>query len=221
MKATALFACALLSNNLATAQSVVLNGDSARAHNPQVHTWSWEDRQFFFHGSMSTEVVPEAVLKAFIRIYPGLFPKDDLSNFGLIPDSQFGWPIGFSRTNVKHLGNLSSIGLNCAGCHVGIVVNASTHQTVPVLGMTSHFDAEAYFGSVIVATFRTAAATNMMRFIGEYFPASKEQCKAQADKIAAAVADDPFGSKGIAAGSLYDITPEDVSPAHYMRSNPP
>jgi len=28
---------------------------------------------FFLHGSMSTEVVPEAVLRAFIKTYPDLF----------------------------------------------------------------------------------------------------------------------------------------------------
>src|SRR4051812_41846319 len=52
----------------------------------QVPTWSRQDLNFFLHGSMSTEVVPEAVLKSFIRIYPDLFPTADLSHFGLIPD---------------------------------------------------------------------------------------------------------------------------------------
>ena len=35
-----------------------------------------------------------------------------------------------------------------------------------VLGVTSHFDAEAFFGSVIVATFRTADPANMKKFLG-------------------------------------------------------
>jgi hypothetical protein len=222
MKATILIAFMLLSCDFTWAQGRSGSNSTRNLPKPldQVSSWSQADYNFFLHGSMSTEVVPESVLRAFIQIYPDLFPKDDLSNFGLIPDSQFGWPIGFSRTNVKHLGNLSSIGLNCAGCHVGDVVGPKD-QRVRVLGMTSDFYAEAYFGSVIVATFRTAAPTNMARFIGEYFPGSKEQCDAQAKKIAAAVAEDPFGAKGIAAGSLYDITAEEVSPAHYMRANPP
>src|SRR5262249_52359861 len=58
----------------------------------QVPTWSRADLDFFLHGSMSTEVVPEVVLRAFISTYPDLFPKDDLSNLGLIPDRAFGWP---------------------------------------------------------------------------------------------------------------------------------
>ena len=53
---------------------------------------------------MGTEVVPEVVLGAFIRIYPDLFPSRDLSHLGLIPDPAFGWPVGFSRRPVGHLG---------------------------------------------------------------------------------------------------------------------
>lgn len=74
----------------------------------QVPKWSADDLAFFLHGSMSTEVVPEPVLRAFIQTYPDLFPRPDLANLGLIPDSEFGWPIGFSRKEVKHLGNLSA-----------------------------------------------------------------------------------------------------------------
>src|SRR5437899_3285116 len=73
----------------------------------QVPEWSASDLEFFLHGSMSTEVVPEAVLRAFISTYPDLFPNKDLGNLGLLPDSGFGWPIGFSRRPVRHLGGLS------------------------------------------------------------------------------------------------------------------
>src|ERR1043166_3728529 len=72
----------------------------------QVPKWSSADLDFFLHGSMSTEVVPERVLQAFIRTYPDLFPKDDLSNFGLIPDAKAGLPIGVSRRSGAHLGGL-------------------------------------------------------------------------------------------------------------------
>src|SRR5712691_2785313 len=71
----------------------------------QVPTWSKDDLNFFLHGSMSTEVIPESVLRAFIKTYPDLFPTNDLSHLGLIPDPEFGWPIGLSRkSEVKHLG---------------------------------------------------------------------------------------------------------------------
>src|SRR5262249_39691805 len=89
----------------------------------QVPTWSRSDLDFFLHGSMSTEVVPEVVLRAFISAYPDLFPKADLSNLGLIPDPSFGWPVGFSRLPVPHLGGLSSVGVNCAACHVAEVTS--------------------------------------------------------------------------------------------------
>src|ERR1700710_2384827 len=74
----------------------------------QIPRWSSDDLKFFLHGSMSTEVVPEPVLRAFIKIYPELFPQQDLAYLGFIPDPQFGWPIGFSRKKVSHLGDLPS-----------------------------------------------------------------------------------------------------------------
>jgi len=40
----------------------------------QVPTWSRGDMEFFLHGSMGTEVVPEKVLQAFRATYPDLFP---------------------------------------------------------------------------------------------------------------------------------------------------
>lgn len=52
----------------------------------QVPTWSKQDMNFFLHGSMSTEVFPESVLRAFIKTYPDLFPTGDLSHLGLISD---------------------------------------------------------------------------------------------------------------------------------------
>src|SRR5205823_4778086 len=102
------------------------------------------------------------------RAYPDLFPREDLSNFGLIPDKKFGWPIGISRLEVPHLGGLPSIGLNCAACHAGAVAAAPGAQPQVVLGMTSQFDAEAFFGAVIVSTFRTADPSNMKKFLSAW-----------------------------------------------------
>jgi len=184
----------------------------------QVPTWSKSDMNFFIRGSMSTEVVPEVVLRAFVRIYPDLFPRPDLSHFGLIPDPAFGWPVGFSRSPVPHLWGLSSVGINCAACHCA-EVNVSGGDPVRVLGVTSHFDAEAYFGAVIVAMFRTAELANMKHFLTAYLslndPSSSEPGQAllasewqkQEEKIKAAIAADPSGSKGAGAGGLVDVDP--------------
>src|SRR2546426_4136376 len=68
----------------------------------QVPKWSRADLDFFLHGSMSTEVVPERVLQAFMMTYRDLFPSEDLSNFGLMPDPKVGLPIGVSRREVSH-----------------------------------------------------------------------------------------------------------------------
>jgi len=146
--------------------------DSDWIQRTQVPSWSRSDLNFFLHGSMSTEVVPETVLRAFIRTYPDLFPKEDLSNLGLIPDEKFGWPVGFSRKKVPHLGGLSAVGVNCASCHVGEITPSDGGANIRVLGMTSQFDAEGFFGAVIVSTFRTADPANMKKFLAAYLVAN-------------------------------------------------
>jgi processive rubber oxygenase RoxA-like protein len=196
----------------------------------QVPTWSKDDLNFFLHGSMSTEVVPEAVLRAFIKTYPDLFPTSDLSHLGLIPDSAFTWPIGFSRkAEVKHLGNLPAVGINCASCHVAQITSTSGSQPIRILGVTSHFNVEAFFGSVLVATFKTSDPANMKKFLAMYLAldpnADKEaqqilgkpDVKAQAlfesewqkqeQKINARIAFDPFASKNVGPGELHTILP--------------
>ena len=183
----------------------------------QIPKWSSDDLKFFLHGSMSTEVVPEAVLRAFIKIYPDLFPSQDLSHLGMIPDPDFGWPIGLSRKEVKHLGGLPALGLNCASCHVAEVRSTKDAAPVRILGATSHFDAEGFFGGVIVATFRTADPANMKRFASAYMASVDpdvdestqnllaEEWDKQKEKIDATMKADPGGSKGVEPGALHDI----------------
>ena len=188
----------------------------------QVPTWSEGDMDFFLHGSMSTEVVPETVFRAFIRTYPDLFPKADLSHLGLLPDPKFGWPVGLSRAPVPHLGGLSSVGVNCAACHVGEITSPPGGAPVRVLGMTSLFNSEAYFGGIIVATFRTAQPAKMRRFLSEYLLANdpagstlaqellETEWQRQEQNIVAAIAADPFGSKDIAPGALHQLIGNDL-----------
>ena len=186
----------------------------------QVPTWSRADMDFFLHGTMSTEVFPEAVLRAFIKTYPELFPTEDLSHLGLIPDPEFGWPIGFSRKKeVKHLGGLAAVGINCASCHVAQITHASSSTPIRILGVTSHFDVESFFGSVLVATFKTAEPANMKGFLSAYLsvthpqdePATQllfaKEWQQQEEKIKTAIAADPFGSKDIEPGDLHIIAP--------------
>jgi hypothetical protein len=54
----------------------------------QVPTWSQDDLNFFLHGSMGTEVVPEVVLRAFHPRLSGFVPNSgsESSRF----DSRFG-----------------------------------------------------------------------------------------------------------------------------------
>jgi hypothetical protein len=186
------------------------------AERAQVPQWSKADLDFFLHGSMSTEVVPEPVLRALMSAYPDLFPSSDLSHLGLIPDAGFGWPVGFSRTPVSHLGGMTAVGINCAACHVGEVTAGG--KRVRVLGMTSHFDSEAFFGSLIGATFRSEDPANMKKFLAAYLGVNcgspgglsaktfEAQWQAQEEKIAAAMKDDPAGAKGAPAGGLQEVS---------------
>lgn len=185
----------------------------------QVPKWSPADLDFFLHGSMGTEVVPERVLWAFMATYPDLFPKKDLSNFGLLPDTAAGLPVGVSRREVPHLGRMRSIGINCASCHVGEINLGSGTKPVRVLGMTSHFDVEAFFGAVVVATFRTSDPANMKRYLANYLNPQGDaktqervaaELKRQDDAIAAVIAADRFGSMGVAPGGLQHIAPAHV-----------
>ncbi len=182
----------------------------------QVPTWSKDDLNFFLHGTMSTEVFPEAVLRAFIKTYPDLFPTADLAHLGLIPDSEFGWPIGFSRKKeVKHLGGLSAVGINCASCHVVQLTAADGSEPIWVLGGTSHFNVEAFFGSVLVATFKTSDPANMKKFLAEYLGNATpvrydEEWGEQQTEILAVMKSDPFGANGVASGELHEMTAQDV-----------
>jgi hypothetical protein len=206
----------LLCHSSFYAEASVQPSTSAKIDIEQVPSWSQDDLKFFLHGSMSTEVIPESVLRAFIKTYPDLFPTADLSHLGLIPDPEFGWPIGLSRKNeVKHLGGLPAVGINCASCHVAQITSASTSAPIRVLGVTSHFDVESFFGSVLVATFKTADPANMKKFLASYLKADPQAFESawqdQQLKVLTTLKDDPFGAKEIAPGELHKIDNADVA----------
>lgn len=194
-------------------------GDRASAGTAQAPGWSRADLEFFLHGSMSTEVLPERVLRAFMQAYPDLYPRVDLTHFGLVSDAAFGWPLGISRRDVPHLGGLPSLGVNCAACHLGEVTPAGGGRAVRVIGMTSHFDAEAFFGAMTVATFRVAEPGGVRRFLSGYLAAGDptagglgelylaREWQRQEPALLAIVADDPTGARGLAPGALHPIDP--------------
>ena len=170
--------------------------------------------EFFQHGSMSAEVIPEDVLRAFIKIYPDLFATNDLTQVGLIPDPEFGWPIGISRANAKHLGGLPAVGINCASCHLAQITSKSVNQPIRILGATSHFDVEKFFGSILAATFKTSDVANMKKFLGVYLNADSRAFdaawQAQEQQITGIMKDDPFGMKGVPPGEFHKIDNMDV-----------
>jgi hypothetical protein len=210
---------ALIAAVTATADSSADQKKAVGIDTAQVPKWSSDDLKFFLHGSMSTEVVPEPVLRAFIKTYPDLFPTPDLSHLGLVADPDFGWPIGLSRKEVKHLGGMPSLGINCASCHFVQITSPESANPISVLGGTSHFNVEAFFGSVLLATFRTADPANMKRFAGAYLAAVDpdvdesaqslldEEWEKQKEKIEETMKADPGGSKDVEPGALHEITP--------------
>ncbi|NUN50577.1 MAG: hypothetical protein HUU15_17335 [Candidatus Brocadiae bacterium] len=181
----------------------------------QTPDWSEADRDFFLNGSMSTEVVPEAVFRAWLESEPGLFPSPTLANFGAVEGKPGDLPIGFSRRPVAHLGGLPSLGINCAACHASEVVPAGGGTPTLILGTAAPFDAEAFFGAVVVAMVKTADPEGMKRFLPAYARALRgdEGARAMAARlesegaaVAAAVAEDPFANRGAAAGTLHRLT---------------
>jgi hypothetical protein len=177
---------------------LLLNASVQATDSRQVPTWSSDDMKFFLHGSLGTEVIPEKVLDAFRATYPEMF-----SDFGLIPDARSEFPVGFSRREVPHLAGLPSLGINCASCHV-TEIQSRDGQRVRVLGTTSHFDAEAFFGAVIVATFRTAAEpVSMETFLAHYFHVDVGVIEKQRSQIAAAL-------KEPLAGGLLAVAAEEL-----------
>jgi hypothetical protein len=187
---------------------------AARIDNGQVPTWSRQDMDFFLHGSIGTEVVPESVLRALIKTYSDLFPTSDFSHLGLVPDRRFGWPIGLSRKNVRHLGGLSAVGINCASCHVAQITSTSETEPIRILGATSHFDVEAFFGSILTATFRSSDPGNMKKLLCIYLNAEPKAFDTawhnQEDKIVATMKNDPFGAGDIEPGEMHNIDSAEV-----------
>ena len=185
---------------------------SRRIDSSQIPTWSPDDLEFFLHGSMGTEVIPVRVFGGFVGAFPDLFGGVDVAAFGLMGDEASDFPIGVSSAVVQHLGGVSAIGVNCASCHLG-EVGLPGQPPIRVVGMTSHFDAEAFFGAVTVAMLRSAEPNGMMRFLKHYVLAGglgdvgavEASINRQIDKIESVVRNNPFGSVGIKPGQLHKL----------------
>lgn len=188
----------------------------------QISTWSADDDvKFFVHGTMSSEFIPERVLRAFLAAYPDLYPGGDLSAYGVTVRSPEDLPLGLTRRTVAHLGGQPSIGINCAACHLGEVYEAPDRPPIRVLGRPSQFNIYAFFGAIAVSMVRTADPASMEKFLRHYLRVSdpadgaqkllESELKRQEDAIAAAIAADPFGSKAVPPGALHEIAPDDLA----------
>lgn len=201
--------------------------DSFSIARRQVPSWSRADLNAYLNGTIGTECIPERVLHAWMRCYPDLYPARDLSNFGLVPGAPGELPMGVSRRPVPHLGGQMSIGINCASCH-GTRIEAPGEAPVDVLGTTSHFDVEGFFGALTVAMLRTSTPEGMTKFLPEYLKSAdpskvhwgmvapttkanfRELLRSQEADIRTACKEDPDGSQGVAPGDLHTISHADL-----------
>jgi hypothetical protein len=189
----------------------------------QIEAWSHgssrgaagDDLEFFLHGTMSAEFIPERFLRAFESTYPDLFPGGDLSAYGATAERPEDLPPGFSRRVVPHLGGLPSLGINCAACHAGVVQEAPDRPPIRVLGRPSLFNIYAFFGAIAVSLVRASEPNGMAKFLEHYLRAGGADLEApkllakeierQGEALRAAVAFDPLASKGSAPGELHAI----------------
>ena len=104
---------------------------------------------------------------------------------------------GVHQTWIPELGVVD----RCASCHVAQITSTSETEPIRILGTTSHFDVEAFFGSILAATFRSSDPENMKRLLGIYLNAEPKAFDAawrnRQDKIVAKIKDDPFGAKDV------------------------
>jgi cytochrome c5 len=102
----------------------------------------------FKYGSIGSDIengLPIAVLKVLPRMFPEYLPQAltrDYSAFGFVQEPGHDLPIGFStRRRIVDL-----TGLNCSGCHVGVVRETPESEPMVILGMPSNTtDLQAFF----------------------------------------------------------------------------
>lgn len=182
----------------------------------QTRGWTDDDHEFFLYGSMCDEFVPERALLAFEKTYPDLFPGGDLGAYGVIRQGDGLLPVGFSRAQIDHLGGQWAWGINCASCHTAAVREREGGRMMLIYGPAGVFNVRDFIGAVAVAMVRTQDPANLGTFLEHYLddaealPYLRHELIRRRDAIHAAVAEDPFGSKGMKPRQLHDILPYDL-----------
>ena len=203
--------------SLATcASDETYEGGGGKRDFQQTRGWSADDHEFFLYGSMCDEFVPERALFAFEKTYPDLFPGGDLRAYGVIREGDGILPVGFSRAKLDHLGGQWAWGINCASCHTAAVREREGGRPMLVYGPAGTFNVFDFLGAVAVAMVRTQEFDTLARFLEHYLddaealPYLKHELIRQGEAIRAAIAEDPFGSKGMQPRELHDIEPYDL-----------
>jgi hypothetical protein len=118
-----------------------------------VPTWSAEDLASFSMARWERKFFPSRCCALSSKSTPDLFPTSDLTHLGLIPDQEFGWPIGSvarPRSNIWAIFRPSGSTALPAMSRRSLRTEGS--EPIRILGTTSDFNVEAFFGSVLGAT---------------------------------------------------------------------
>lgn len=193
-----------------------IEGGGAERDLQQTRGWSADDHEFFLYGSMCDEFIPERALLAFQKTYPDLFPGGDLRAYGVIRRGDGLLPVGFSRAKIGHLGDQWAWGINCASCHTAEVREPDGGRAMLIYGPPGVFNVFDFLGAVAVAMVRTQDSANLATFLEHYLddaealPYLRHELIRQAAAIRAAIAEDPFGSKGQGPRELHEIEAYDL-----------
>ncbi|MBS0589120.1 MAG: hypothetical protein JSR65_00605 [Proteobacteria bacterium] len=111
--------------------------------------WSRTQREFYYHTSQGTVIMPAAFLEALEADNGGRFmDASNLTRFGWLFDvddnsakNPYGWPIGFA-VDTDATPDLPQAGLTCAACHNGQIVFHGTR--VRIDGGQSGIDLNAF-----------------------------------------------------------------------------
>jgi len=129
--------------------TVVLGATLAVQRYPLDRVTVYEDpEENFKYGSIAADTergLPVRVLQVLPRLFPEYLPEgapQDFTAFGFIQEPGRPMPIGWSQRHMI----VPRVGLNCAGCHTGIIRTSETAEPTVILGMPAvQLDIRAMF----------------------------------------------------------------------------
>jgi len=158
--------------------------------NPPQQQWTKEERQWFYHTSQGSQLMPYAWFLALEQ--PGAFNRDlfiepaHMSRFRILPNvdpvgNPDGLPLGFAK-DPGTPGPGPVVGISCAGCHTALIKHDG--QALIIDGAPGQLDLTSFLERVGLAAFTTLEDAKFDRFARRvlgtsYSPATKAQLRRQ------------------------------------------